>query len=124
MELTNQNDRIKRYAVALQGAVRKTINVKLNSDAQTQVTALQVDNQKNVLNTKILQPEQTDANFDFDDDGELWLVEGTEIPSTEQVAAIPYNSEASNVQIEVLENMITDRDVTSNQKPTQQPGEA
>ncbi|MFN7117357.1 MAG: hypothetical protein ACK4TA_11195 [Saprospiraceae bacterium] len=124
MDFSNQSDRIKRYAVALQGAARKTVNVKLNNDAPTKITAMQVDRQSNVLITKVLQAQESDASFDFDDDGELWLVEGTEIPPIEQLSSSASNSEASNVQIEILENLITDRDVSSNQKPTQQPGEA
>lgn len=112
MDLSNQNDRIQRYAVALQGAVRKTVNVKLAQNASSKVTAMQVDTQRNVLNTKVLQAQESDANFDFDDDGELWLVEGTEMPSTEQLSAIAFGNGASNLQVEILE--IGSRDVPKN----------
>lgn len=113
MSFSNQNDRIQRYAVALQGAVRKTVNVKLTPDASSKVTAVQMDTQRNVLNTKILQPEESDVNFDFDDDGELWLVEGTEMPSTEHLTAIAFGN-GGNIQVEILENTIGSRDVPKN----------
>lgn len=121
MSFTNQNDRITRYAVALQGAIRKTVNVKLNDETKP-ITAMHVDNQQNVLSTKTLQQQASNASFDFDDDGELWLVEGTEAPSLQNPSAVAFGDSQLNMQVEISE--IGDRDVTSNPTPVIKPDEA
>jgi len=126
MSLTNKSDRITRYAVALQGAHHKTINVKLNNNLQARVTALQIDNQDNVVSTRTLQPEQSDASFDFYNDGELWLVgmnDGNETPSSEDAFTVAMGDIQLNLQVQTSDGGGT-RDVTSNPTPVKKPDEA
>lgn len=125
MDFSNQSDRISRYAVALQGAVRKTINVKLNTNAQKPITAIQVDNQKNLIDKRTVQPQHLGEDFDFTDDGELFFIEGTEVPSLENVFLGASTDNGLNMNMEISEfDGGSTRDVTTNQKPQPQPGEA
>lgn len=124
MDFSNQSDRISRYAVALQGAVRKTVSVKLNTNAQKPITAIQVDNQKKLIDQRTVQPLELGQDFDFTDDGELFFVEGTEVPTLENIISSASANNELNMTMEISENEIGGgREVTSNPKPQPQPSE-
>lgn len=67
------NGGITRCAIALNGSPRKTIHLKLTPSTSLPIAVLQMDNQEHVTSGIILQPQESNATFEFSQDGELWV---------------------------------------------------
>ncbi len=75
MSNSHANNGFTRCVVTLQGALYKTLRVKLGSSgAATRILAAQVEEGNQVVSSGLLHKAGAEQVFTFYNDGELWLV--------------------------------------------------
>lgn len=108
MKVPIASSNVTKCAVSLDGAHHKTLHVKLTnqqSGSNTRIAALQVDNENNVVTSKILQGTGENASFRFFSDGELWLttlVESSEGPmSANKAGSVSFGMSEAELSLDV-----------------------
>lgn len=67
---------VSKFAVVLGDETEKTIEVqltKMKSDSPMRIAAMQLDDQNNVITSRVLNNKGDNAEFKFSTNGELWL---------------------------------------------------